>query len=301
MEQSIFTVLFLPLALGVIMLGMGMTLTLDDFRRVVVYPKAVVTGLSCQLILLPMIGFTIAWLMPMAPELAVGIILISLCPGGATSNIISHLARADLALSVTLTAISSVVITFTIPFFLNLALYHYMGGEEAIQLPLGETILQIFLVTLFPVSIGMLIKKHCPDFTQRSLRSVSALSASFFVIILGMAVFREREHLPAYFQEAGLAALALNLSAMCLGFGIGKLLSLEYRQRASISIETGIQNGTLAIAIALSPVILDNSRIATPAVIYSLIMFVTAGCSIFLFRRWGKQEARSADVAALKG
>ncbi len=291
MEQSIFTVLFLPLALGVIMLGMGMTLTVEDFRRVVVYPKAVVAGLSCQLILLPVLGFSIVWMVPMAPELAVGIVLLSLCPGGATSNIISHLARADLALSVSLTAISSVVTNFTIPVFLNIALYRFMGGAQAIQLPLGATILQIFMVTLLPVSIGMLIKKRFPDFTLRSIKTVNVLSAVFFALILLMAIMRERANIPSYFRDAGPAALFLNLSGMILSFFIARALCLGIRQRATVSIETGIQNGTLAIAIALSPAILDNSRMATPAVIYSLLMFVTAGISIFIFRALGTKHA----------
>ncbi len=285
MEQSIVTALFLPLALGIIMLGMGMTLTLDDFKRIMIYPKAVVAGVVCQLLLLPAIGFAVASAFNMAPELAVGIMLLALCPGGATSNIISHLAKADLALSITLTAISSVITNFTIPIFLNMALFHFMGGAQAVQLPLATTILQIFVVTILPVSLGMYIKKRFPAFTEKSLKAVNIVSAVFFVVILLLAILKERANIIPFFEQAGMAALLLNLTGMALGYLIGKALALDFRQQVAISIETGIQNGTLAIAIALSPVILNNSQMATPAAIYSLIMFVTASLVIFFSRR----------------
>jgi bile acid:Na+ symporter, BASS family len=285
MEQSTVTAIFLPLALGIIMLGMGMTLTTSDFKKIFVYPKAVLLGLTNQLLLLPLIGFAIAISFDMPGELKVGIMLLSLCPGGATSNIISHLAKADLALSVSLTAISSFVTNFTIPIFLNLSLFYFMGGKQAIQLPIAQTIIQIFLVTILPVSIGMFIKKRFPDFTNKTLKAVNIMSAVFFVLILLLAIVKERANLIPYFQQSGVAALLLNLSALLLGFLTGVLFRLEFRQKVAISIETGIQNGTLAIAIALSPVILNNTAIAIPAAIYSLIMFVTATIVVLLARK----------------
>ncbi len=285
MEQSILTAIFLPLALGVIMLGMGMTLVIGDFKRTFLYPKAVLLGLGNQLILLPILGFLVASSFQMRPELAVGIMLIALCPGGPTSNLITHLAKADLALSISLTAITSLVTNFTIPIFLNLALFHFMGGREAIQLPLLQTVLQIFVVTILPVSLGMYINKKYPAFTQRALKSVNIASTIFFVLILLVAILKERAHLIPYIQQSGLAALLLNLSALLVGYFTGRLAKLHYKQRVSISIETGIQNGTLAIAIALSPVILNNTQIAIPGVIYSLIMFVTAALVVIMARK----------------
>ena len=285
MEQNSVTAIFLPLALGIIMLGMGMTLTATDFKKIFVYPKAVLLGLTNQLLLLPLLGFAIAISFDMPGELKVGIMLLSLCPGGATSNIISHLAKADLALSVSLTAISSFVTNFTIPIFLNLSLFYFMGGSKAIQLPIAQTIIQIFLVTILPVSIGMFIKKCFPDFTDKTLKAVNIMSAVFFVLILLLAIVKERANLIPYFQQSGVAALLLNISALLLGFFTGVLFRLEFRQKVAISIETGIQNGTLAIAIALSPVILNNSAIAIPAAIYSLIMFVTATVVVILSRK----------------
>jgi len=287
MEQSDLTKLFLPLALGIIMLGMGMTLTLADFKRIVKFPKAVLVGLANQLLFLPLVALLMIFAFDLQAELAVGLMLLALCPGGATSNLISHLAKADLALSITLTAISSVIVNFTLPFTLNMSLAHFMGGDQAVQLPLFETFLQIFVVTILPVSIGMYIKQRFPDFTQKALKSVNLISAVFFVLILLLAILKERENIVPYFQEAGLPALGLNLSALFLGYITGLLWKLDFRQRVAISIETGIQNGTLAIAIALSPAMLNSTEIAIPAAIYSLMMFITAGAVVI----WSKGRA----------
>lgn len=287
MEQSNLTALFLPLALGIIMLGMGMTLTLDDFKRVFTTPKAMLIGLVNQLVLLPVVGILIIWLFNLQGTMAVGVMLLALCPGGATSNIISHLAKADLALSISLTAISSTITNFSIPIFLNMALFHFMGGEEAIQLPIGKTIVQIFAVTILPVAIGMIVKKQMPVFTNKSLKAVNIMSAVFFVLILLMAIVKERANIVPYFQQAGIPALLLNLLAMFLGYFTGLIFALQFRQRVAISIETGIQNGTLAIAIALSPVMLNNTEMAIPAAIYSLIMFVTASVMVI----WSRSRA----------
>jgi BASS family bile acid:Na+ symporter len=298
MEQSIVTAVFLPIALGIIMLGMGMTLTPADFRRVAKFPKAAVIGLSSQLIILPLLGFALAGIFFDVPELAVGFILIALCPGGATSNIISHMAKADLALSISLTAISSLVTNFTIPILLNFALIKYMGEAEGVQLPLFKTFLQIFVITILPVSIGMLIKKRFSDFAKRSEKTMSIISAVFFVIILLAAILKERANIIPYFEQAGLATLLLNASSLLIGYYLGKMFSLSYRQRSAISIESGIQNGTLAITLALSPNILNNTQMAVPGAIYSLLMFITAIVVIFYFKSKNNEEISAQYKAA---
>lgn len=290
MEQSTITALFLPLALFIIMLGMGMTLSIKDFKNVIRFPKAFFLGLGNQLILLPAIGFSLAWIFNLPPELAVGLILISLCPGGPTSNIISFLAKADLALSVSLTAVSSFITNLTIPIFLNVALYIYMGGTESIQLPFGQTFLQILIVTVIPVLIGMGISDKFPEISRKSLPFVNKLSIAFFVIILLMAIFQERANIIPYFMKSGVPALMLNVTALLAGYFTGKMLNLNLAQNFSISIETGIQNGTLAIAIALSPYLLGNSAMAIPPAIYSLLMFLTAAVVIWLGRRKYKES-----------
>jgi len=294
MEQSIVTAVFLPIALGIIMLGMGMTLTPADFRRVVKFPKAALVGLTSQLIILPLLGFGLAAIFFDIPELAVGFILIALCPGGATSNIIAHLAKADLALSVSLTAISSIITNFSIPILLNIALIQYMGTEQGIQLPFVKTFLQIFVITILPVSLGMLIKARFSAFAKKSEKTMSIISAVFFVIILLAAILKERANIIPYFEQAGIATLLLNLTSLLIGYYLGKLLSINYRQRSAISIESGIQNGTLAITLALSPNILNNTQMAVPGAIYSLLMFVTAIIVILYFKRKNNEEIAGA-------
>lgn len=291
MEQSIVTSLLLPLALGVIMLGMGMTLTLSDFKRVVLYPKAAIIGLTCQLVLLPLLGFGLASIFFDSPELAVGFILIALCPGGATSNIISHLAKADLALSISLTAISSLVTNFTIPILLNIALFHYLGGDQAVQLPLFKTFVQIFAITILPVSLGMLLKRRYPNFALKSQKAMNTISMVFFVLILLAAILKERENIIPYFKQAGLATLLLNVGDLGMGYYLGKIFSLNKRQSSAIAIETSIQNGTLAIALALSPAILNNAQMAVPGAIYSLLMFATAVVVIILSKKSNAAES----------
>ncbi len=290
MEQSIVTAVFLPVALGIIMLGMGMTLTSNDFKRIALFPKAAFVGLSSQLIILPLIGFGLAAILFDTPELAVGFILISLCPGGPTSNIIVHLAKADLALSISLTAVSSIVTNFTIPILLNVALFNYMGGEQAIQLPIINTFIQIFGVTILPVTIGIIIKNRFPDFALKSQKTMNIISTIFFIIILLGAILKERANIIPYFQEAGIATILLNVSGLFLGYQLAKLFSLKLRQRTAISIETGIQNGTLALTLALSPAILNNTQMAIPGAIYSLIMFMTAFVMIICFKTKNAKE-----------
>ena len=159
MQASFLTAVVLPLALAIIMLSMGLSLVPEDFLRVTKYPKAVAIGLISQLILLPIIGFIIAKIVPMQPAIAMGLMIIALCPGGVSSNVITFLAKGDVALSVTLTAFSSFITVFTIPIFGNLAYQHFIGKTAAIALPIGATILQIFLMTLLPISLGMIFRQ----------------------------------------------------------------------------------------------------------------------------------------------
>jgi len=272
MEANLFSTVFLPIALIIIMLGMGLTLKITDFTRVFAYPKAVIIGLFSQLIVLPLIGFGIVWLFPLNPEYAVGIMLIALCPGGPTSNLISHLAKADLALSITLTAFSSAITVFTIPILLSLSMEHFLGEAKTIAIPFLSTILKIMAVTVFPVAIGMVIKAKFPNFADKVIGAVNKVSIVFFVLVLVVAVVQNSENIINSILSLGLPLLLLNVITVLLGFFIAKAFGIELRQTITISIETGIQNGTLAIAIALG--ILDNFSMALPGAFYSIIMFI---------------------------
>lgn len=284
MQQSALTAVFLPVALGVIMLGLGLSLTLDDFRRVVVYPKAVIVGLACQMLLLPVVCYGVAHGFGLAPELAVGLMLLAASPGGATANLFSHLAKGDVALNITLTAVNSVLSLFTLPLIVNFAQQRFLGGAKAIPLQFDKVI-QVFAIVLVPVAVGMLIHAKKADLAQRLARPVKILSAIFLVLVIAGAVAKERAHLLEYFAQVGLAALVFNVASMAVGYVVPRAVKLPERQAVAIGMEIGIHNGTLAIAIASSPLLLNNSTMAIPAAIYSLIMFFTAAAFGFVAAR----------------
>jgi BASS family bile acid:Na+ symporter len=272
----------LPVALIVIMFGMGISLTLADFKRVFISPKAKIVGLVLQLLVLPLVAFALATLFRLPGELAVGLMVIAACPGGPTSNIISHLSKGDTALSVSLTATSSLITIFTIPLWVEFSLEHFLGSDTDIHLSFLKTVLQLMVVTLLPIGLGLLLNAKKPNLCIRLDKPVKFFSLFFLILIVVIAVSRE-EDLLNQFKLAGPAAISLNVLTMTLGFGVAWLLGLQKPQRITLAIETGIQNGTLALAISLG--MLQNPRIAVPAVVYSLLMFATGILMILIFGR----------------
>lgn len=275
MQTNVITAVFLPIALGVIMLGLGLSLTIADFRRVVVYPRAVIVGLVCQTLLLPVACYGIAKAFALPPELGVGLMLLAASPGGATANLFSHLARGDVALNITLTAVNSLLSLLTLPLIVNFSLEAFMGEGRAIPLQFSK-IVQVFAIVLVPVGIGMLIRSKKASLADRLNKPVRITSAVFLVLVIAAAVAKERAQLGEYFRVVGMAALAFNLVSMAVGYFVPLLAKVERKQAIAIGMEIGIHNGTLAIAIASSPTLLNNSTMAMPAAIYSLIMFFTA-------------------------
>ncbi|MCS4432930.1 bile acid:sodium symporter family protein [Aquiflexum gelatinilyticum] len=282
MQDSIITAVFLPLALAFIMLGMGLSLTVKDFKNIFVYPKAMILGLTNQLILLPIFGYALIQLFGLTGALAVGVMILAACPGGATSNLISHLSKGDTALSISLTAVSSLVTIISIPLIVNFAISHF-GEEGSITLPVMETIIQIAGVTVVPVSIGMILHKKFPKLSQKADRLVRIASAVFFALILIAAILKERENLVDFFIQSGPITLMLNLLTLTVGFFLARVFLLSKRQAITIAIESGIQNGTLGIMIAAT--LLKNSEMTIPVAIYSLIMFMTATVIILMTNR----------------
>ena len=284
MQQNALTAVLMPIALGVIMLGLGLSLTLADFKRVVVYPRAVLVGLVCQVLLLPCVGFAIAKLFALPPELAVGLMLLAASPGGATANLFSHLAKGDVALNITLTAVNSLLSLITLPVVVNLSLEAFMGAGKSIPLQFGK-VLQVFVIVLVPVGIGMLVNAKKPALSLRLQKPVKLASAAFLLLVIVAAVMKERANLGGFFRQVGGAALAFNLASLGLGYAVPLAVRLPKRQATAIGMEIGIHNGTLAIAIASSPLLLNNSTMAIPPAIYSLIMFFTAGAFGWLAAR----------------
>jgi BASS family bile acid:Na+ symporter len=275
MQSTVLTAVVLPVAIGVIMLGLGLSLTVADFTRVAKYPRAVFVALFCQMVLLPAacVGVVLAFRLP--PELAVGMMLLAASPGGATANLYSHLAKGDVALNLTLTAVNSVLSVFTLPLIVNLSLSYFLGDERAIPLQFGKT-LQIFAVVLVPVSIGMALRKKVPAFAMKLERPVRIASAVFLALIVIATAIGERHNLAKSFAAVGLAALVFNLASMAVGYFVPRFVRIGKAQAIAIGMEIGIHNGTLAIAIASSPSLLNNSTMAIPPAVYAVVMFITA-------------------------
>ena len=295
MEASVLTKVVLPIALAIVMLGLGLSLSLADFTRAIKRPKAVILGLVCQLVLLPVLGFAVAGMFGMTGGLAIGLVILSLCPGGVTSNMISYLSRGDLALSVTLTAITSLVTPFTIPFVAGYAFTHFGSDGVEIALSIPMTIATLLLITIVPVSIGMFVRYKAPGFAKKSERAAGALSLLFLFLIIAGVVKQNWADMPRFFAEAGWAALALNVLSITLGFGIALAAGIHRRGAITIGVEVGIQNGTTALFI--TGVLLKSPEAAIAPAIYSLIMFGTGAIfGILVNLLWRTADEDAADT-----
>ena len=283
---SIIGQILLPISLAIIMFGMGLSLVSGDFTRLFTYPKAVLVGLCNQLLFLPLIGFTIVVLFGLNPSMAIGVMIISICPGGPTSNLITQVSRGNIGLSVTLTALSSLITVFTIPILLSKFIAYFSGDTDVvIQIPILETMLQILVITVIPVSIGMMIRKRREAFALRMEKPMRTASTVLFVIIFMIIIIANKDNLIQAMKEVGLPTLLLNVSTMGLGYLSAKLFGITGKSQISITIESGIQNGTLAFVIATT--MLNNLEMGLPTGAYSIWMFLTGG---ILMWRLGSKE-----------
>jgi BASS family bile acid:Na+ symporter len=273
MQANFLAVVLLPLALAIIMMGLGLSLRVEDFKRVLVFPKAVLIGLVCQMILLPTICYFIAVGFNLSPELAVGLMLLSASPGGPTANLYSHIAKGDVALNVTLTALNSLISVFSITVIVNFAMASFLQTDQVVPLQFKK-VFEVCLVVLGPVSIGMLIRSKASSLAERLSNPVKIISALFLVLVIVMTILKEKAHIVQDFRLVGIPTLLLNVLSMGIGYFVPRLFQLGKAQAIAIGMEIGIHNGTLAIFIALT--VIGNSAMSTPAVIYSLIMFFTA-------------------------
>jgi BASS family bile acid:Na+ symporter len=282
MQQSISTDLFLPVALGIIMLGLGLSLTLEDFKRVTKYPKAMTVALLCQMVLLPIICFLLVKFSGLNPALAVGLMLLAASPGGATANLYSHLSKGDVALNISLTAINSVLSLFILPLIVNFSLDYFMDSGQYVPMQFKK-VAEVFAIVLVPVTLGMLIKNRLPNFAAKMDKPVKIASALILIIIIVSVTIREKQVLIDYSGELGIPVLLFNIISMAIGYFIPRFVNIEKKQAVAIGLEIGIHNGTLAIYIALN--VLGNSAMSVPPAIYSLLMFFTAAIFGFLVNR----------------
>ncbi|CAM3092281.1 bile acid:sodium symporter family protein [Moritella viscosa] len=283
MQADIFTVIILPLALFIIMLGMGLSLKPIDFIRVLNNPKAISIGIICQMLILPLLSYLVIVLVGLKQELAVGLMLLAFCPGGTTSNFISYLARGDVALSISLSAIISLITPFTIPLLTVLMIDIFLDNPQTFELPLIKTIVQLTVITIVPVCVSMLINHKRPTFALSVEKSVRVFSIAFLFIIIAGMMYKSRADLIEFFSLTGTATLALIILSLSVGYFTSKLFSLKRKQAITIGIEVGIQNGTIALFVSGS--LLGNTLMTIPAITYSLLMFVVGGGFAWLVSR----------------
>lgn len=270
--DSALTTVGLPIALAIIMLGLGLDLTLADFRRIGRHPKAVAIALVCQVVVLPAICFGLVLAFDLEPLLAIGMLLLAASPGGTTANLFSHLFRGDVALNISLTAINSILALVTLPLITNAAIDHFDQGDS-VSLPFGEVV-QVFAIVLVPVGIGMAVRASRPAFAERMDRPVRIGSAVILAaLVLGILV-DQRDNVADYLAEVGLVAALFCAISLVLGYVVPRALGVRDDQAIASSMEIGVHNGTLAIFVAVE--VLDSTEVSVPAAVYSIVMFVLA-------------------------
>ena len=273
MQVDILITVILPVAVFIIMFGLGLSLRIADFTYILKQPKAILIGISAQIIALPLIALLIAILFNLSPELAMGLMIISFVPGGTTSNMFTNLAKGDVALSISLTAIASLITPFTIPLFTLLAMRYFLGSESIVEIPLLKTITQLLVIIILPVILGMFILSKWQKAADRAEPKIRIFSVIFLFLIVVAIIIKNRVEMFGFFMQTGAAALTLNVLVLGLGYWLAKLFQLSQKQAISIGYEVGIQNGALALIVAGT--IIGNNTMMIPAVTYSLLMFIT--------------------------
>lgn len=277
----------LPLALILIMTGVGMSLRLTDFSRVFAAPKGFLLGAAAQLLLLPLAAIAVIACFELQGELAIGLFILALCPGGTTSNLYSYLSKADVGLSVSLTAVVGFITPFTIPLLAAWAIAYYGGAESTLSLPVLQTWLTLMIVSVLPVLVGMLLRAKWPAFAKATEPAISKFSIIVLLLLIISISVDLGDDLWRYIAKAGPAALALNLTTMLLGYLLAKWLLQQERQARTICLEVGLQNGTLALLITTG--ILQSSAMSIAPSVYSLLMFGSAS----LFALWARRSTVS--------
>lgn len=292
MELSGFIQIGLPVALALIMLSMGLTLTLDDFRRVAVNPGAFGIGFAAQMLLVPLIALLLVRLFDLPPLLAVGLMVLSFCPGGTTSNLFSYLARADVALSISLTAVASLVTPFTIPLLTELTLEILLGSDREVSIPVGQTMLRLAMITLLPVSLGMLWRARFPASAARRQTVLHRLSVALFIAVIGAIIVQQWHRMPGFLAQTGAVSLTMIVVAMAAGYLLARAGSLGPAQTRTVSIEVGMQNGGMALVVTQG--VLQNTTMSIVPVIYGLLMLIPVLLLVVISRGWNREPVSAA-------
>ncbi len=272
-----------PIALALIMLALGLGLTGQDFLRVVKQPKDFLVGLICQLILLPIIAFLLLKIFNLPLEIALGVMIIAAAPGGVTSNVLTKFANGDVALSISLTAIISLISIISVPFIVFKSAELLEVGEISKEISMIGISMKMFLVVTLPVLIGMLIRKFVTNFVMSKSQLIERISVLLFVIVFAAIWVEEWENIMGYIKQAGLITLVLNIVMMFIGYYVAKFLASGVSQRKSISLECGLQNGTLAVFVASQ--LFSDIAYLIPTATYAIVMFITSIIYVFIVRK----------------
>ncbi|HVM19167.1 MAG TPA: bile acid:sodium symporter family protein [Egibacteraceae bacterium] len=287
MEQSPLIEIGLPVALFVIMVGIGLTLTAADFRREARHPRGVTVGAAAQLLIMPLLGFAIAALLGLPPAIAVGLVIAAACPGGTSSNLIAYLARANVALSIVLTVIASIVTIATLPLFVNLAMrWQPAASDVAVRVPVGRTVVLLIGIILVPVAIGMAVRRRTPERAAALERTVSLFGAVVLLALIVGIALSVRDEFWELLASAGPAALLLNLGGVGVGYLIAAAVGLQAADRLTLGVELGVKNTTLGILIAIN--IIGSETMAVPPAVYGLLMYLSAAALV----AYGRSAAR---------
>jgi BASS family bile acid:Na+ symporter len=284
MQHSATFNIFLPVALVIIMLGLGLSLKLQDFSQVLLRPKTLLVALVVQILVLPVVCFGIVSVSALPPAISVGMMLLAASPGGPTAVLYTHLAKGDTALSLTLTAITSLVALVSVPLITNFSLQHFYGAGQILPLPVDK-FLQFFAIVLVPAAIGIAVQHRYPTLADRLERPVKLLATLFLAAVVIFAAVSQWDVIVTWGPVVGLAALVFNLASMAIGYGIPLLLRLERRQAVAVAMATGIHNAAFVITLALSEFLLNNAEMGVPPAIYALIAYITAAAFVFILNR----------------
>lgn len=283
MQESVISTVVLPLAIFIIMVTLGMTLTFADFRRIFTQPKPVFIGLFCQMVLLPILGFAVAGVFGLTAVYAISLILLAVSPDGATSNLIIHAGDGDRALGITLTAITNMLAFLTIPFGLSIAYSMYGTGALDIDFPVADTMIQVAVITIIPTLVGMAIRVWKPEFAENSKRWSKAFATAFLFLVILALIAQNWDVIVRDGPRFAPAFIVLNILSLIVGYFVPKLLGIDYVQSMTIAIETGLQNSTVSITVALT--LLNNNEMAIIPGLYAIWMYVTGFALAFVMAR----------------
>jgi BASS family bile acid:Na+ symporter len=292
---SSLTTIGLPVALGIIMFGLGLTLTPADFGRIAKHPKAAAIALGCQLVLLPLLCFGLVVAFSLSPVLAVGMMLLAASPGGTTANLYSHLFRGDVALNISLTAINSAIAVVTLPVIVNLSLGYFMASDTQIGFQFGKAV-EVFAIVLLPVLVGMLVRRLRPAFADAMDKPVRIASVIILVIVIAGAIASNRQILVDNFAQLSLITAVFCICSLAIGYLVPRLFHVSQSQSISSAFEIGIHNATLAIVIAQT--VIGSVEMSLPAGVYGVLMFFLAAAFGFWIRGRAETPTASASGAA---